>query len=87
MPLRLPTSSGANRLAVEVGDHDLDHLNYQDEHKTIAYIGWWEELDRNDRRIVFALHGEKPGPAQQYALIRTSKDWLLHRIKDQPEPF
>ena len=82
VPRGLPTGSGQNRLAVQVGDHELDHLTYEDEHKSIADIGWWEELDRNDRRMVFVLHGH--GPPQQYALIRTAQDWLLHRTKDQP---
>ncbi len=84
VPRGLPASSGQNRLAVQVGDHDLDHLTYQDEHKSIADIGWWELVDRNERRIVFTLHGR--GVPARYALIRTDRDWLLHRTKDQPAP-
>jgi DNA ligase D-like protein (predicted 3'-phosphoesterase) len=82
VPRGLPTSPGQNRLAVQVDDHDLEHLTYQDEDKSIADTGWWEEMDRNDRRIVFTLHGN--GPPRRYALIRTARDWLLHRTKDQP---
>ena len=82
VPRGLPTSPDHNRLAVEVGDHDLDHLRYQDADKSIADIGWWEQIDRNERRIVFTLHGT--GPPKRYALIRTSRDWLLHLTKDQP---
>jgi DNA ligase D-like protein (predicted 3'-phosphoesterase) len=82
VPRGLPTTSAQNRLAVAVPDHDLEHLTYQDEDKSIADIGWWEEVDRNDRRLVFTLHGR--GAPQRYALIRTSSDWLLHKIKDQP---
>ena len=41
-PKGLPTKTEADRLAVEVSDHDLDHLTYEDEHKFIADIGWWE---------------------------------------------
>lgn len=80
VPRGLPTGS-ANRLAVSVPDHDLDHLNYEDVDKSIADIGWWEEHDRNDRRIVFTLHGRND--AVRYALIHTDSDWLLHRMKDQ----
>ncbi len=69
-------------MAVQVPDHDLDHLTYTDEHKFIADIGWWEEQDRNDRRFVFVLHGRTG--SVRYALIRTDTDWLLHRTKDQP---
>ena len=81
VPRGLPESPGANRLAVSVDDHDLDHLTYVDADKSIADIGWWEEHDRNDRRMVFTLHGRNG--AVRYALIETSSDWLLHRMKDQ----
>jgi DNA ligase D-like protein (predicted 3'-phosphoesterase) len=82
LPRGLPTDPAHNRLAVEVPDHDLDHLTYQDENKSIADIGWWEEHDRNDRRMVFTLHGR--GAPGRYALIRTNENWLLHRTKEQP---
>ncbi|MBN9101741.1 MAG: ATP-dependent DNA ligase [Pseudonocardia sp.] len=81
VPRGLPTDPGRNRLAVAVPDHDLDHLTYTDEHKSIADTGWWEEHDRTDRRILFTLHGRDD--AVRYALIRTDRDWLLHRVKDQ----
>ncbi|AKU18305.1 DNA polymerase ligase N-terminal domain-containing protein [Luteipulveratus mongoliensis] len=82
VPRGLPTSPKHNRLAVAVPDHDLDHLDYTDEHKSIADTGWWEEHDRNERRIVFTLHGIRDN--RRYALIKTDKDWLLHLTKDQP---
>jgi len=82
LPKGLPTNSRENRLAVAVPDHDMDHLRYTDEDKFIADTGWWEENDRNDRRLVFTLHGRQG--AVRYALIQTSTDWLVHRIKDQP---
>jgi len=82
VPRGLPETSTENRLAVSVPDHDLDHLDYQDADKSIADTGWWEEHDRNERRIVFTLHGRQD--AVRYALIQTSSDWLVHRMKDQP---
>ncbi|MEJ3655359.1 DNA polymerase ligase N-terminal domain-containing protein [Pseudonocardia sp. TRM90224] len=82
VPRGLPVRSGANRLAVAVPDHDMDHLTYTDAEKSIADIGWWEEHDRNERRIVFTLHGREG--ARRYALIRTQQDWLLHLTKEQP---
>lgn len=85
LPKGPPTDPTHNRLAVGVPDHDLEHLTYTDEHKSIADIGWWEENDRNDRRFVFTLHGRTG--ATRYALIRTSaRDWLLHMTKEQPDP-
>jgi DNA ligase D-like protein (predicted 3'-phosphoesterase) len=82
VPLGMPTDSRHDRLAVAVDDHELDHLTYEDEHKSIADIGTWELVDRNDRRMVFVLHGATS--ARRYALIDTGKDWLLHLTRDQP---
>ncbi len=64
-----------------VPDRDVDHLTYTDVDKSITDSGWWAEHDRNERRIVFTLHGCRD--TARYALIRTSRDWLLHRMKDQ----
>ena len=83
VPKGLPTSTRGNRLAVAVPDHDLDHLRYTDEHKSIADIGWWHEEDRTEKRLLFVLHGN--GAPRRYALIHTGgSDWLLHLMKDQP---
>ncbi len=82
VPRGLPARSDANRLAIAVPDHDLDHLDYSDPDKSIADTGWWEEHDRNERRLVFTLHGRNG--ARRYALIKTAEDWLLHLTKEQP---
>ncbi|OLB73794.1 MAG: ATP-dependent DNA ligase [Actinobacteria bacterium 13_2_20CM_2_71_6] len=82
VPRGLPEDPSDNRLAIAVPDHDLEHLTYEDADKSIADSGTWEELDRNERRLVFALHGRKH--TGRYALIRTDAGWLLHRMKDQP---
>src|SRR4051794_41763680 len=85
VPRGLPTEPGRNRLAVAVPDHDLDHLTFTDEHKGIADIGWWEEIDRNDKRIVFILHGrDEP---HRYALIHTGGgDTAPPPTQDHPAP-
>jgi DNA ligase D-like protein (predicted 3'-phosphoesterase) len=83
LPKGLPATSAQDRLAVAVPDHDLDHLRYEDADKSIADIGWWEEVDRNDRRMVLVLHGRTS--SVRYALIRTDADWLMHRTKQQPD--
>lgn len=82
VPRGLPETSGQNRLAVAVPDHDLDHLTYEDADKSIADIGWWEEVSRTDKRLVFVLHGHRGDV--RYALIHTDRDWLVHRTKEQP---
>ena len=81
LPRGLPTSPAGNRLAVAVPDHDYEHLTYTDADKDIADTGWWEEHDRSARRIVLTLHGRSG--SRRYALIRTSRDWLLHRLADR----
>jgi DNA ligase D-like protein (predicted 3'-phosphoesterase) len=82
VPRGLPSTPSQNRLAVEVADHHLDHLDFTDEHKQIADTGWWEEHDRTQRRLLFTLHGRHG--SVRFALIRTERDWLLHRTKEQP---
>ena len=82
VPRGLPPDSRRERLAIQVPDHDLDHLTYEDADKDIADIGWWEDHGRTDRRMLFTLHGRTD--SVRYALIRTGTDWLLHRTKDQP---
>ena len=82
LPRGLPPDPGEDHLAVQVTDHGLEHLTYEDADKSIADIGWWALEDRNDRRFVFVLHGV--AGASRYALIRTQQDWLLHRTKQQP---
>jgi DNA ligase D-like protein (predicted 3'-phosphoesterase) len=84
LPRGLPDDPAGNRLAIEVPDHDLEHLTFQDADKSIADTGWWEEHDRNERRLLFTLHGR--GGAHRYALIRTADNWLLHRTREQPTP-
>lgn len=82
VPRGMPAGPAENRLAVPVPDHGMDHLDYTDVDKDIADTGWWEEHDRNERRIVFTLHGR--GGPRRYVLVRTGRDWLLRMTKDQP---
>ena len=77
-----PDHPAQDRLAVAVDDHEMEHLTYEDADKEIADIGWWEQVDRNERRIVLVLHGRND--SVRYALIRTDSDWLMHRTKQQP---
>jgi DNA ligase D-like protein (predicted 3'-phosphoesterase) len=82
LPRGLPDSPARNRLAVAVPDHDLDHLDYEDDDKSVADTGWWQEESRDERRMVLVLHGRTA--TRRYALIRTDRDWLVHLTKDQP---
>jgi DNA ligase D-like protein (predicted 3'-phosphoesterase) len=82
VPKGMPTNVRRDRLAVAVDDHDLAHATYTDDDKSIADHGWWDLVDRSDRRFVFDLHGQQG--VVRYALIDTGRDWLLHLMKDQP---
>ena len=81
VPRGLPTQVGHPRLAIAVPDHALDHLTYTDDTKHIADTGWWELLDRDERRTVFILHGRSG--AVQYALVSTEQGLLLSRTKNR----
>jgi DNA ligase D-like protein (predicted 3'-phosphoesterase) len=83
VPKGLPDDPAHDRLAVAVDDHDLEHVDFEDEHKSIADDGTWEEHDRTERRLLFSLHGRRG--SRRYALIHTGgNQWLLHLTKDQP---
>ncbi len=82
LPKGVPTTPHQDRLAIAVPDHGLDHLRYEDDAKSIADIGTWEEEDRTEHRMVFVLHGRRG--SVRYALIRTDAGWLLHRTRQQP---
>ena len=83
VPKGLPEDGRHDRLAIAVDDHELDHVDYEDEHKSVADTGTWEEHSRDDRRLVFTLHGR--AGSRRFALINTGGvQWLLHLTKAQP---
>ena len=84
VPKGLPEDGAHDRLAIAVDDHGLEHLTYEDEHKSIADDGIWEEHSRDERRLVFTLHGRND--SRRYALIHTGgTQWLLHLTREQPD--
>lgn len=81
VPRGLPGPGDGNRLAVHVADHDLDHLIFSDEHKSIEDTGRLVLHERSDHKLVVSLSGRQ-GVAT-YALIATrGQDWILHRLAD-----
>ena len=82
VPKGLPDDPARDRLAIAVDDHALGHVDFEDEHKSVADTGTWQEHDRDERRLVFSLHGR--AGVRRYALIHTGgTQWLLHLTKDQ----
>ena len=74
VPKGLPEDPAHDRLAIAVDDHELDHIDFEDEHKSVADTGTWQEHDRDERRLVFTLHGRewlsqvRPGPHRWHAV-------------------
>jgi DNA ligase D-like protein (predicted 3'-phosphoesterase) len=79
------------RLAVQVEDHGLEHLDYEDDHKVVWDTGLYEPaedpgpaLERGHLR--FVLLGEKIRGG--FALTRTrmggdERNWILVKIDDE----
>ena len=95
VPKGLPTDPTADRLAVAVSDHSLDHLEVEDlrpvdgEPPGAVVKRIWDRGRYTVRRgddpadkVVFTLHGTRVRAT--YALIRTDGDnWLLHLMPDR----
>ena len=92
VPKGVPLEPGIKRLAIQVGDHDLDYAEFEGTIAEGLYgagkVKIWDrgeyELDKwTDTEIVFTLHGDRVnGP---YLLIRFQKagpkNWLLAKRK------
>lgn len=89
VPKGLPTHPSANRLAVRVDDHDLDHITYEDPTpvpgvdgaiaKSIWDEGTYEVVRSSPDKLVVDLSGRRG--AARYALIHTgATSWLVHRM-------
>ncbi len=83
-----PTMDPAvKRLAIKVGDHDLEeHLAYEDDHKVVWDTGLYEPaadpgpaLDEGHLRFVLAGHRL----VGAFALQRTGMGWLLLKVDDE----
>ena len=82
---------GAKRLAVQVDDHGLEHLDYEDDRKVVWDTGLYEPaedpgpaIERGHLRFVVAGHKIRGG----FALTRTrmggnERNWILVKIDDE----
>lgn len=92
VPRGMPDRSDENRLAVEVDDHDLDHIDFVDPtqvegqpagtiRKSIWDHGTYQVVRATADKIVFDLDGDRLHG--RFALIRTNEtNWLLHLMTD-----
>ncbi len=82
---------GAKRLAVQVDDHGLEHLDFEDEHKVVWDTGPYQPAEDPGPAIArghlrFVVLGEKIRGG--FALTRTrmggnERNWILVKIDDE----
>jgi bifunctional non-homologous end joining protein LigD len=94
VPKGMPADTKKTRLAMRVEDHDLSHLDIEDETpvegvpgaitKSIWDRGTYETEQFDEEMVVVFLHGEHL--EGRYAIFRTGgKNWLVHRIEPSEE--
>ncbi|TPW76066.1 ATP-dependent DNA ligase [Schumannella soli] len=94
VPKGVPDDTGQNRLAVQTEDHPLDYADFAGEIPKGEYgagsVQIWDRGDyelekwREGEEVIVDLRGDRL--RGRYALIHTDADqWLLHRMKEQPE--
>ena len=87
VPKEPPVDPGVKRLAVEVEDHDLAHIDFEGEIAEGEYgagtVSIWDEgtyelLSEHDRRFKLALRGRRL--RGEYVLVPLEgKNWLFFR--------
>jgi DNA ligase D-like protein (predicted 3'-phosphoesterase) len=93
VPKEPPAAPGVKRLAVEVEDHDLDHIDFEGEIPEGEYGagtvsiwdgGTYELLSEHDRRLTVAFRGKRL--RGEYVLVPLEgKNWLFFRKKGKGE--
>lgn len=89
VPKEPPVAPGVKRLAVEVEDHDLEHIDFEGEIPEGEYGagtvsiwdgGTYDLLSEHDRRITVTFQGKRL--RGEYVLIPLEgKNWLFFRKK------
>jgi bifunctional non-homologous end joining protein LigD len=93
VPKGPPTDPATNHLAVPTEDHPLDYGSFEGSIPAGEYGGGtvriWDagtyDLEKwRDKEVIVTLHGRPDGglggEPSKFALIRTGKDWLMHRM-------
>jgi bifunctional non-homologous end joining protein LigD len=94
VPKGMPTDTKKNRLALRVDDHDMSHLDFEDETpvdgvpgavaKSIWDRGTYDAEQFDDDMVIVAVRGERLGG--RYAIFRTGdKNWLVHLMKEEED--
>jgi len=93
VPKEPPVDPGVKRLAVEVEDHDLEHIDFEGEIPEGEYGagtvsiwdgGTYDLLSEHGRRLKLALRGRRL--RGEYVLVPLEgKNWLFFRTKGKGE--
>jgi len=90
IPKEPPRRKGVKRLAIQVEDHTLEYANFQGRIPEGRYgaglvkiwdKGYYEIKERDEKKIVFTLHGKKLNG--DYCLVKLkdkNKNWLFFKI-------
>jgi bifunctional non-homologous end joining protein LigD len=98
LPKGVPTDGRRNHLAVPTEDHPVEYGAFEGTIPKGEYgageVSIWDsgryDLEKwRDDEVIATLHGRADGglggEPTRLALIRTGKDWLIHRMQDQPD--
>ena len=94
VPKEMPADTKKNCLALRVDDHDMAHLDFEDETpvdgvpgavaKSIWDRGTYDAEQFDDDMVIVAVRGERLGG--RYAIFRTGdKNWLVHLMKEEED--
>lgn len=93
VPKGMPEDTKKNRLAMRVDDHDLSHLDLEDEtpveevpgavKKSIWDRGTYEAEEFGEEMVIVRLRGRRLDG--RYAIFQASKNWLVHKMKPSGE--
>lgn len=90
VPKEPPAKSGVKRLAIQVEDHELSHIDFEGIIPEGMYgagkVEIWDKgtytlKHRNKDKIQFILHGEKLSGDYVLIRFRGDKNWLFFKKK------
>jgi bifunctional non-homologous end joining protein LigD len=93
IPKEIPLVTRVRRLAVQVEDHDLDHIDFEGEIAEGEYgagtvkiydSGDYYLLDKQKDKLKVVLLGNKFEGVYELVRLKDPKNWLIFMIGDRP---